>query len=118
MASTFVIADVQLTPYELEPGQTVSGEPVVSDAAIWTAPDGSAVRGIWTCTPGAIRMAESEIFVVVEGRATVAPEGGRPFDIGPGSAVILDRATPVVLEVRETLRKCYHMELVPPADAE
>jgi uncharacterized cupin superfamily protein len=118
MASSFVIADAEPVPYDLEPGQAVSGEPVVADANIWTAPDGSAIRGIWTCTPGAIRMTESEIFVVVEGKATITPEGGQPFDIAPGSAVILDRATPVVLEVHETLRKCYHMELQPETAAE
>jgi uncharacterized cupin superfamily protein len=111
MAQAFDIADAELTPYDLEPGQALAGEPVVSDLTIWSAEDGSAIRGIWTCTPGSIRMAESELFVVTGGRATVHPEGGEPFAIAAGSAVVLDRATPVVLEVHETLRKCYHMAL-------
>jgi uncharacterized cupin superfamily protein len=111
MAHSFVIADAELTPYDLEPGQAVAGEPVVSDLTIWQAADGSAIRGIWTCTPGSIRMVESEVFVVTAGSATVHPEGGEAFAVAAGSAVVLDRATPVVLEVHETLRKCYHMEL-------
>lgn len=111
MAHVFDIAGAEPVPYDLEPGQAVAGEPVVSDVTIWTAEDGSAIRGIWTCTPGSIRMAESELFVVVGGRATIHPEGGEPLRVGPGSAVVLDRGTPVVLEVHETLRKCYHMQL-------
>ncbi|MEU5806880.1 cupin domain-containing protein [Streptomyces sp. NPDC047718] len=104
------VPDAELEAEELDPGQIVSGAPVVTGKVLWESPDGTQVRGIWQITPGVVTDVEAnELFVVVSGRATIAVEGGATLEVGPGSAGLLRAGDRTTWTVHETLRKAYHI---------
>ncbi|KPI12977.1 protein of unknown function DUF861 cupin 3 [Actinobacteria bacterium OK074] len=104
------IPDVELEPEPLDPGQIVSGTPVVTGKVLWESADGKQVRGIWQITPGVVTDTEAnELFVVVSGRATIEVEGGDVIEVGPGDAAVLREGDRTTWTVHETLRKAYHI---------
>ncbi|AJT67808.3 cupin domain-containing protein [Streptomyces chattanoogensis] len=106
------LADADLEPEPLDPGQIVSGEPVVTGKVLWESPDGKQIRGIWQITPGVVTDTEAnELFVVVSGRATIEIEGGPVLEVGPGDACVLREGDRTQWTVHETLRKAYHISL-------
>ncbi|MFE9406135.1 cupin domain-containing protein [Streptomyces sp. NPDC006530] len=106
------ISDADLEPEPLDPAQIVSGTPRVTGKVLWESPDGKQIRGIWQITPGVVTDTEAdELFVVVEGRATVEVEGGETLEIGPGDACVLRAGDRTTWTVHETLRKAYHISL-------
>ncbi|MFE7777313.1 cupin domain-containing protein [Streptomyces sp. NPDC057445] len=106
------IPDVELEAEPLDPGQIVSGEPVVTGKVLWESEDGKQLRGIWQITPGVVTDTEAdELFVVVSGRATIEVEGGDTLDVGPGDACVLREGDRTTWTVHETLRKAYHISL-------
>jgi len=66
--------------------------------------------GVWACEPGVYEDTEAdEVFVVLEGDATIAfvqPELPA-IEIGPGSVVRLEQGMRTVWTVRAALRKVY-----------
>ncbi|MFD0269989.1 cupin domain-containing protein [Streptomyces sp. NPDC127106] len=108
--SVQAVPDAELEAEELDPGQIVSGSPVVTGKVLWESPDGAQVRGIWQITPGVVTDVEAnELFVVVSGRATIEVEGGATLEVGPGSAGLLRAGDRTTWTVHETLRKAYHI---------
>ncbi|KPC59576.1 dioxygenase [Streptomyces chattanoogensis] len=106
------MADADLEPEPLDPGQIVSGEPAVTGKVLWESPDGKQIRGIWQITPGVVTDTEAnELFVVVSGRATIEIEGGPVLEVGPGDACVLREGDRTQWTVHETLRKAYHISL-------
>ncbi|MGW7365391.1 cupin domain-containing protein [Streptomyces sp. NPDC054841] len=106
------IPDAELEVEPLDPGQIVSGEPVVTGKVLWESEDGKQLRGIWQITPGVVTDTEAnELFVVVSGRATVEVEGGDTLEVGPGDACVLREGDRTTWTVHETLRKAYHISL-------
>ncbi|MFE2480098.1 cupin domain-containing protein [Streptomyces sp. NRRL F-2747] len=104
------VPDAELEVEDLDPGQILSGEPVVTGKVLWESPDGTQVRGIWQITPGVVTDTEAnELFVVVSGRATIEVEGGETLEVGPGSACVLREGDKTTWTVHETLRKAYHI---------
>ncbi|OKK19781.1 dioxygenase [Streptomyces sp. CB00455] len=104
------VPDAELEVEDLNPGQIVSGDPVVTGKVLWESQDGSQIRGIWKITPGVVTDTEAdELFVVVSGRATIAVEGGGTLEVGPGSACVLREGDRTTWTVHETLRKAYHI---------
>ncbi|MFE9630255.1 cupin domain-containing protein [Streptomyces sp. NPDC006463] len=104
------VPDVELEAEDLDPGQIVSGEPVVTGKVLWESADGRQLRGIWQITPGVVTDTEAnELFVVVSGRATIEVEGGETLEVGPGSACVLREGDKTTWTVHETLRKAYHI---------
>lgn len=64
--------------------------------------------GIWSLSPGTVRDVEvDEVFVVLEGDATVRFEDGESVELRPGAVVRLRAGERTVWEVRSTLRKVY-----------
>ncbi|MFF5443755.1 cupin domain-containing protein [Streptomyces sp. NPDC012888] len=105
-------ADSDLEVEDLDPGQVVSGSPVVSGKVLWESPDGRQLRGIWQITPGVVTDTEAnELFVVISGRATIEVEGGPTLEVGPGTACVLREGDRTTWTVHETLRKAYHISL-------
>lgn len=94
-------------------------EPVGGDHVIEGAPatghvvlDETTARtiGLWDHTPGVSRDVEDdEVFVVLEGDATLAFEGSpaAPLELTPGAVVRLEKGAKTIWTVRETLRKLY-----------
>ncbi len=106
------IPDAELEAEDLDPGQIVSGGPVVTGKVLWESADGKQIRGIWQITPGVVTDVEAnELFVVVSGRATIEVEGGAVLEVGPGSACVLREGDRTTWTVHETLRKAYHISL-------
>ncbi len=87
----------------------IAGEPCTSSFVLTESPGGTE-SGVWRCTPGVFRDVESdELFVVIEGRATIAWEGGE-IEAGPGDVCTLAAGTATVWTVHETLLKGFRIE--------
>jgi uncharacterized protein len=109
---TFAVtaADVDLEPEELDPAQILAGSPETSGAVLWESTDGRIVRGVWRCTVGTVTDVEQdELFVVLEGRATIEVEGGRTLQVAPGSVCVLERGARTTWTVHESLLKAYQI---------
>ena len=110
--ATFAVraADVELEPEELDPAQIVDGTPETSGAVLWESTDGRILRGVWRCTSGTVTDVEQdELFVVLEGRATITVEGGPTVEVAPGSVCVLERGAHTTWVVHEPLLKAYQI---------
>jgi uncharacterized cupin superfamily protein len=98
-----------LEPEPLDPEQIVSGNPETSSFVLTEGADGTE-SGVWRCTPGAFTDVEAdEVFVVVEGRATIAWDGGE-IEVGPGDVCTLAAGTETVWTVHETVVKGFRIQ--------
>lgn len=81
-ASTVIfdsVAKAELDPFPLKPEQIIEGDPQASAKLIWTSDDGTQASGIWECTPGTFSYEHAnETAGVIQGKATITPEGGEP----------------------------------------
>lgn len=86
--------------------QVVSGNPTTGVIELG---DFKGVEiGIWEITPGVVTDTEvDELFVVLEGDATVTFANGESIEIGPGSIVRLREGEQTQWEIRSRLRKVY-----------
>ena len=85
---------------------------------LWESPDGRIVRGIWRITQGTVTDTEQdELFVVIEGRATIEVADGPTIDVGPGDVCILERGARTTWTVHEPLRKVFQITLDAPERA-
>ena len=110
--ATFAVraADVELEPEELDAAQILEGAPETSGAVLWESPDGRILRGVWRCTPGTVTDVEQdELFVVVEGRATIRVDDGPTVEVSPGSVCVLERGAHTTWVVHESLLKAYQI---------
>ncbi|MFD7136330.1 cupin domain-containing protein [Streptomyces sp. NPDC059894] len=106
------IADADLEPEPLDPGQIVSGTPEVTGRVVWESEDGRQVRSVWQITPGVVTDTEAdEVFVVVSGSATIEVEDGPTLTVGPGDMAVLRAGDRTTWTVHETLRKAYAITL-------
>ena len=104
--------DVPLVPCELDPAQIEAGSPEVTEALLSAASDERVVRGIWRITEGTVTDVEQdEMFVVLEGRATIEVEGGPTIEVGPGDVCVLQRGDRTTWTVHEALRKVFQITL-------
>jgi len=102
------VADVALAREPLPPEQVVAGAPETGARELWRSPDGTVSIGIWEHTAGSSTDVEAdEVFVVISGRATIAFDGGRQLEVGPGDVVELRAGDRTTWTVHETLRKVY-----------
>lgn len=99
-------AELTLTPDPLDPSQVVSGSPEVSVAEVLD--DGTVSVGVWQHTAGVSTDVEAdEVFVVLQGRATIDVDGGPTLEVGPGDLGILAAGSRTTWTVHEDLRKVY-----------
>ena len=107
--------DVPLAAGELDPSQVLAGAPAITETVLSESPDGRVVRGIWRITEGTVTDVEQdELFVVLEGRATIEVHGGPTVDVGPGDVCLLRRGARTTWTVHEPMRKVFQITL--PAD--
>ncbi|HWC71776.1 MAG TPA: cupin domain-containing protein [Actinomycetota bacterium] len=108
------VADVPLVAAELDPSQVIAGSPEVTEAVLSESGDGSIVRGVWRITKGTVTdVEEDEMFVVLEGRATIEIEDGPTLEVGPGDVCVLERGARTTWTVHEPLRKVFQITLLP-----
>ena len=104
------VSTAALDSWPIAPEQVVAGDPQASGALLWKSADSRLANGVWACTPGTFDWVHAdETLCVVEGRATITPQGGEPFDIGPGSIAFFPEGTRTRWQVHETLRKAFHL---------
>ncbi|MET9846456.1 cupin domain-containing protein [Streptomyces ossamyceticus] len=98
--------EVELDPLPLKEEDILAGRPA---AAVRTLGDlGGTEFGVWALTVGTVRDVEAdEIFVVLEGDATVRFETGESVDLTPGVVVRLRAGERTEWEVRSPLRKLF-----------
>ena len=112
------VVDVPLEPGELDPASILAGSPEVTETVLWESPDGRIVRGIWRITQGTVTDTEQdELFVVIEGRATIEVADGPTIEVGPGDVCILERGARTTWTVHEPLRKVFQITLDAPERA-
>ena len=112
MAPSFAVraSDVTLEPEAIDPAQVVAGSPEISGAVLSESPDGRVVRGVWRCTPGTLTdMEEDELFVVLEGRATIEVQGEATLEVEAGSVCVLERGARTTWSVHEPIVKAYQI---------
>ena len=101
--------EAELEPEPLDESQVIAGDPRTSAFVVAETADGGE-SGVWRCTPGRFRDVEAdETFVVLEGRATIAYEGGS-VEVGPGDVCALAAGTETIWTVHETLLKGFRIE--------
>lgn len=104
------VSSARLDPWPLAPEQVVAGDPQAAGTILWKSADSKLCNGVWSCTPGTFDWEHAdETLCVVEGRATITPEGGEPFEISPGDVVFLAEGTKTRWQVHETIRKAFHL---------
>ncbi|MFI5392849.1 MAG: cupin domain-containing protein [Myxococcota bacterium] len=112
------VVDVPLEAGELDPASILAGSPEVTETVLWESPDGRIVRGIWRITQGTVTDTEQdELFVVIEGRATIEVANGPTIDVGPGDVCVLERGARTTWTVHEPLRKVFQITLDAPERA-
>nr|WP_296773484.1 cupin domain-containing protein [Rhodococcus sp. (in: high G+C Gram-positive bacteria)] len=92
-------------PYELDPETVLEGDPKQAVVVLSRSEDGTTVSGIFTSTPGTVRVPQAgdEWTVVRKGRLRVTSEDGSVVDCGPGQMMMLKRDTSATFEVLEEL---------------
>jgi uncharacterized protein len=104
------VVDAQLDSWPLATDQVIAGDPQAHGKLLWKSDDGTLANGIWQCTPGTFRWTHAnETACVVQGRATITPEGGEPFTLAAGDLVFFPEGTKTEWRVEETLRKAFHL---------
>ena len=104
--------DVALIPGQLDAAQIVAGSPEVTETLFTAVSDERVVRGLWRITEGTVTDVEQdEMFVVLEGRATIEVEGGPTIQVGPGDVCVLQRGDRTTWTVHEALRKVFQITL-------
>ena len=107
-----VLDTVPLEAVALDPAQVVSGAPEVRELELWRARDGAVATGVWEITPGVVTDVEAdEVFVVLDGRATVEIDSGATLELSPGVAGAFRAGSRTTWHVHETLRKLYTVQL-------
>jgi len=106
---TWSVVDAPVVPAPIPAQDIISGEPESTMAILWRSDDGTLYNGVWHCTPGVFTLHHpGETICVVEGRATVTPEGGEPITLSPGVIAFVPEGTVARWEVHETIRKAFH----------
>jgi uncharacterized cupin superfamily protein len=105
----YSVLDAPMEPAPIPAEDIISGSPESSMAILWRSDDNTLYNGVWHCTPGVFTLTHpGETICLVEGRATITPEGGEPVTVLPGEVVFIPEGTVARWEVHETVRKAFH----------
>jgi hypothetical protein len=105
----YPVLDAPMEPAPIPAEDVISGSPESTMAILWRSDDDTLYNGVWHCTPGVFMLSHpGETICLVEGRATITPEGGEPVTVVPGEVVFIPEGTRARWEVHETVRKAFH----------
>jgi uncharacterized protein len=105
----YPVLDAPMEPAPIPEEDVISGSPESTIAILWRSDDNTLYNGVWHCTPGVFMLTHpGETICLVEGRATITPEGGEPVTVLPGEVVFIPEGTVARWEVHETVRKAFH----------
>ena len=92
----------------LPPKQVLDGTPEARSLTLGISSDGNFSCNVWSCSAGRFRWVyySDEIIHVLEGSATITPQGGgEPRTVGPGDVVYFERGLVVVWEIEDFVKK-------------
>jgi uncharacterized protein len=105
----YPVLDAPMAPAPIPAEDIISGTPESTMAILWQSDDNTLYNGVWHCTPGVFMLTSpAETICVVEGSATITPEGGEPITVVPGDVAFIPEGTRARWEVHETVRKAFH----------
>lgn len=105
----YPVLDAPMQPAPIPAEDVISGAPESTMAILWQSQDNTLYNGVWHCTPGVFMLTHpGETICLVEGSATITPEGGEPVTVRPGEVVFIPEGTRARWEVHETVRKAFH----------
>jgi uncharacterized cupin superfamily protein len=93
---------------ECAPEILIAGAPTFRSWVMEESLEGRFRSGVWEMTPGEytqISKGKAEFCYILEGQATITPDDGEPFNIGPGSAFTLKPDFKGAWKTTETIRK-------------
>lgn len=85
----------------------IGGEPTMTTWIEYSSADGKVIAGWWHATPG-IYYAEYagwEFVHLIEGKAIITPQGGKPVEVGPGDAFVFEADFKGEWEIVEPVKK-------------
>jgi len=70
----------------------VEGNPTMKTAVQHTTADGKVLSGTWQATPGTYHATytDYEFVHMIAGRIIITPDGGKPVEVGPGDAFVVE----------------------------
>lgn len=105
----YSVRDAPMEPAPIPAEDVISGSPESTMAILWRSEDDKLYNGVWHCTPGVFMLTHpGETICLVEGKATITPEGGEPVTVVPGEVVYLPEKMRARWEVHETVKKAFH----------
>jgi uncharacterized cupin superfamily protein len=105
----YPVLDAPTEPAPIPAEDVISGDPESTMAILWRSDDDKLYNGVWHCTPGVFMLTHpGETICLVEGRATITPEGGEAVTVAPGEVVFLPEGMRARWEVHETVKKAFH----------
>ena len=105
----YPVLDAPTEPAPIPAEDVISGDPESTMAILWRSDDDKLYNGVWHCTPGVFMLSHpGETICLVEGRATITPEGGEAVTVVPGEVVFLPEGMRARWEVHETVKKAFH----------
>lgn len=105
----YSVLDAPMEPAPIPAEDIVSGSPESTMAILWRSEDDKLYNGVWHCTPGEFWLTHpGETICLVEGSATITPEGGEPVTVAPGEVVYLPEKMRARWVVHETVKKAFH----------
>ena len=107
---------VELTDTPIPSTLVTDGKPV---ARTWTSAqskDQLVTQGVWECTAGKFRWDYTwdEFVMVLEGEATITPEGGKPFTLRAGDFGYFPKDLKVEWHVPSYIRKTFVLRVPEP----
>lgn len=103
------VPDAPVSPAPIPEQDIISGDPESTMAILWRSDDNKLYNGVWHCTPGVFMLTHpGETICLVEGSATITPEGGEPVTVRPGEMLFIPEGTVARWEVHETVKKAFH----------
>ncbi|MCB2135571.1 MAG: cupin domain-containing protein [Rhodobacteraceae bacterium] len=104
-----------LTPdtNDLDGWVKTSGNPKMKTWVLHTAADGTMAAGIWECTKGSYHATYTayEYVVLIKGRITITPDGGKPVTVTAGDAFVVEKDFKGTWTIEEDVRKHFDFRL-------
>jgi uncharacterized protein len=104
---TGTVSVAKLPSSPLRPEQILAGSPKTGALLLGESPDKNLSFNLWDCTAGRFRWwyRSDEIIHVLEGSATITPEGGSARTVKAGDVVYFPRGLVADWEVSDYIKK-------------